>query len=337
MWKVALLFWAGAMSTSCNDLHGGEGRRKPVIIDTDIGSFHDDFPAIALALLSRELDVRLLVTCSDDTRARAAVAGKLLTLAGISHIPIGIGVPTDHTTERPLFGWASDFVLSSYVGGVYEDGIAKMAEVILRSEDTVEVLALGPLTNFPRLLSEYPEVVRKARVTAMAGAIDIGYFHSPVVSAEYNVVLCPACADRVMRAGWRVQLAPLDICVDASFSPSASSKLFVGCRSANNVSMALVQTFGYFFPFWQFMIHDNWHVNPVLYDVVATLMLLSDSGEYLAEYEELRIVTDEAGYTRVDETAGALVEVALRWKEPRASEMFMDHMADILCSTHHHP
>lgn len=325
------------MSTSCNDLHGGEGRRKPVIIDTDIGSFHDDFPAIALALLSRELDVRLLVTCSDDTRARAAVAGKLLTLAGISHIPIGIGVPTDHTTERPLFGWASDFVLSSYVGGVYEDGIAKMAEVILRSEDTVEVLALGPLTNFPRLLSEYPEVVRKARVTAMAGAIDIGYFHSPVVSAEYNVVLCPACADRVMRAGWRVQLAPLDICVDASFSPSASSKLFVGCRSANNVSMALVQTFGYFFPFWQFMIHDNWHVNPVLYDVVATLMLLSDSGEYLAEYEELRIVTDEAGYTRVDETAGALVEVALRWKEPRASEMFMDHMADILCSTHHHP
>lgn len=335
MWKVVLLFWAGAISTNCKDLHDGEGRRKPVIIDTDIGSFHDDFPAIALALLSRELDVRLLVTCSDDTRARAAVAGKLLTLAGKSHIPIGIGVPTDHATERPLFSWANDFVPSSYVGGVYEDGIAKMAEVILSSKDTVEVLALGPLTNFPRLLLEYPDVVRKARVTAMAGAIRIGYFYSPTVSAEYNVVLCPACADRVMRAGWRVQLAPLDTCIDAFFSPLTSAKLFVGCRSANNVSAALVQTFGYFFPFWQFMIHDNWHVNPVLYDAVATLMLLSDSGEYLADYEELRIVTDDAGYTRVNETAGALVDVAVRWKDPGASEMFMEHIADMLCSTHH--
>lgn len=330
MWKVFLLFLSSAIGINCKDQH----RRTPVIIDTDIGSFHDDFPAIALALLSSELDVRLLVTCSDDTRARAAVAAKLLTLAGTSHIPIGIGVPTDHITERPLFDWASDFPLSSYVGGVYEDGIAKMAEVIRSSEGVVEILALGPLTNFPRLLLQHPSVVRKARVTMMAGSFRLGYFYSPTVSPEYNVVLCPACADQVMRAGWSVRLAPLDTCIDAYLTPPSSRKLFLECQTANKVSGALVQTFGYFFPFWQFMIYDNWHVSPVFYDAVATLMLLSNAGEYLAEYEELKVVTDEAGYTKVNDTAGIPVNVALQWKEPGAKEMFREFMAEVFCTQH---
>lgn len=329
MWKVIsiLLFCA----VSCKDVHSKSGR-TPVIIDTDIGSFHDDFPAIALALLSSELDVKLVVTCSDDTRARAAVAAKMLRSAGKSHIPIGIGIPTHHVTDRPLFGWGRDFALSSYAGGVYEDGIAKMAEVILASEDTVEILALGPLTNFPRLLLDYPGVARKARVTAMAGAINVGYFYSPTVSAEYNVLLCPSCADTVMRAGWSVRLAPLDTCIDAFLSPSATKKVFLDCRSANNVTATLVQTFGYFFPFWQFMVHDNWHANPVLYDVVATLMLLSDADAYLAQYERLSIVTDEAGYTKANETfGGPPAQVALRWIRPGASELFMEYVADKLC------
>ena len=42
--------------------------QRPVIIDTDIGSDIDDSFAIGLALQSSEyLDVKLIVTCTDDT------------------------------------------------------------------------------------------------------------------------------------------------------------------------------------------------------------------------------------------------------------------------------
>ena len=54
---------------------------KPVIIDTDIGSYIDDSYAISFSLQSSEyLDVKLIVTYTDDTTARAKVAAKLLTI-----------------------------------------------------------------------------------------------------------------------------------------------------------------------------------------------------------------------------------------------------------------
>ena len=60
-------------------------------------------------------------------------------------------------------------------------------------------------------------------------------------------------------------------------------------------------------------------------------MLLSDAGEHLDEYEELKVATDEAGYTQISEATGAPVEVASRWKESGA-DMFSEFMAEVLCT-----
>ena len=50
----------------------------PVILDLDIAGDIDDSWALGLALACPDLDVRLVVSCLDDTTHRARVIGKFL-------------------------------------------------------------------------------------------------------------------------------------------------------------------------------------------------------------------------------------------------------------------
>lgn len=63
----------------------------PIVLDTDIGFDVDDVWALAFLLRCPEFDVKLITTCTGDTRYRAALVAKLLQIAGRTDIPIGIG------------------------------------------------------------------------------------------------------------------------------------------------------------------------------------------------------------------------------------------------------
>ncbi len=134
-----------------------QASKHPVIIDTDIGSFIDDSFAIVYAAQSEELDIRLIVTCTQDTTTRAKVVAKLMKLLGRDD---GIGIKNSNNTHQSLIGWGAEEDLSTYKGGVFPDGVSKMAEVIKSSEEIVEIIAIGPMTNFPSLIQRYPELGR---------------------------------------------------------------------------------------------------------------------------------------------------------------------------------
>src|SRR5512138_3654708 len=65
----------------------------PIIFDTDIGDDIDDALALALALQSPELDVRLVTTVLDDTETRTRLAWKELGLYNRRDIPLATGAP----------------------------------------------------------------------------------------------------------------------------------------------------------------------------------------------------------------------------------------------------
>ena len=65
----------------------------PVIFDTDIGDDIDDALALALALQSPELDVRLVTTVADDVDSRTRLVWKELGLFGRQDIAIATGAP----------------------------------------------------------------------------------------------------------------------------------------------------------------------------------------------------------------------------------------------------
>ena len=287
--------------------------KQPVVIDTDIGSEYDDGVAIAFAISeSTYLDVKLIVTCTDDTTARAKVAAKLLTLFGRDDIPIGIGVPNSNKTRHALFDWAMDFNLSSYKGGVYVDGVEKMAEVIMSSESVVDIIAIGPMTNFPLLLSKYPAVVKNARVRAMAGSIYKGYYNSSTPSAEYNVKLCPNCMSELLHAGWDVTITPLDTCGVVTLTPPLLEELLA---SADAISLGIANSLIYFCISNSYM-NCTFKVptpGPVLFDTVATLLTLLNAKNFVI-FEELNLTISEEGYTVINNKTGVPTQVALYWQ-----------------------
>ncbi len=297
--------------------------QQPVIIDTDIGSYYDDTVAIAFAVQSSYLDVKLIVTCSDDTTARAKVTAKLLTLYGRDDIPIGIGVKNDNKTVHSLFDWAKAFNLSSYKGGVFEDGVEQMGEMILNSSLVVDLMAIGPATNFPALLSRFPAVTKNARIHAMGGSILKAF-------PEYNVKLCPYCWTQLLHAGWNVSIAPSDTASQATLTPPLLQSLLV---SANDISLGIANSLIYFciaHPFTSCEFKNS-SATPPLFDTVAALLNLPVVNDYVV-MKELNITVTEDGCTKVDNKTGVPVQVALYWQENQGLTRYKTYLTKVLAA-----
>lgn len=284
-----------------------------LIIDTDVGSYYDDFMAIALVLKNDDFDVKLVVTCTDDTTARARVVAKFLTLLGRSDIPIGIGVKNGNSTEHSLFGWGADFDLDKYGGCVYQDGVAAMATVLEQSAAEVEILAIGPATNFPSLISRYPGALNRAKVVLSGGSIYKGYYNTTPAVAEYNIAMCPLCARQLLATAVSISVAPLDTTGVGSLTADYTRQLLASVTAdALSVGNSLVY-------YCSNHPYDGQHPQcefnvstPVFFDAVAALMTFRNGSAFL-EYRELNIAIDDFGYTLIDAVSGVPVTVALYW------------------------
>ena len=155
---------------------------------TDIGSDIDDSWALALALRSPELDLRLVLTDPADTQYRALVAAKFLEAAGHSEVPIGIG--DNHgpmgDNSKTLTPWIAGYDIGKYPGRVYQDGIAALIDVVEKSTRTVTIIAIGPVHSLALALERAPDIAAKCRLVGMYGSFDVGY-GGATPSAETNV------------------------------------------------------------------------------------------------------------------------------------------------------
>ncbi len=297
--------------------------KQPVIIDTDVGSFIDDSFAIVYAAQSEELDIRLIVTCTDDTTARAKVVAKLLKQLGRDDIPIGIGIKNDNKTHQSLIDWGSEEDLSTYKGGVFEDGVQKMAEVIMSIKGIVDIIAIGPMTNFPTLVQKYPDSVKNARIKAMAGSINVGYDGSKQPAAEYNVNICPWCMQVLLGAGWnKVTITPLDTCGNVVLDGDQVKHMLQGDSKA---SAALASTLTFFCIQEYCDLKDK---TPILFDIIGTLIAMPDVGMEYMNYSLMNLRVNSTGYTVVDNMTGKPTYVALSWKE-NAENAFMEMLVKV--------
>lgn len=288
--------------------------RRPLIIDTDIGSFYDDLMAIALVLKNEDFDVKLVVTCTDDTTARAKVAAKFLTLLGRSDIPIGIGVPTSNVPYHFLYGWGADFDLSKYGGIVYEDGVAAMGTVVQQSATEVQIMAIGPATNFPSLINRFTvDILKRTNVALSGGSIYKGYYNTTPAVAEYNVRTCPTCLQQLLATGVSVSMAPLDTTGLGNLTPDYTRQLLA---SVSEDALAVGNSLVYYCsnnPYDGSYAQCSFDATtPVFFDAVAALMTFANGSAFL-EYQQLSIAVDDLGYTVIDAVGGTPVNVALSW------------------------
>ena len=326
---LGVLLWDAEQTLSDHSTPKNAGR-QPVIIDTDIGSFVDDFFAIAFAVQSSYLDVKLIITSSDDTITRAKITAKFLSLLGRDDIPIAVGIKNSNQTIHTFWDWAQDVDLSSYKGGISEDGIQKMGEVIRASPVPVDILAIGPMTNFPNLLTSFPQVVKNANIRAMMGSIYKGYDDAFSPSAEYNVELCPECANQLLHAGWNITITPLDTCEYVVLDVGLVKELLSG-TSAASLTLADIYLYGCLTSTMECKgpVRSD---PPVLFDAAGTLLLLPNASSYVA-FHELKLSVNATGYTVIDSSSGFPVSVALDWQKTDGLHKFESYMVNVLTTS----
>lgn len=204
--------------------------KRPIIIDTDPGI--DDAVAIAAALYSDELDVRLITTVGGNVGLENVTknALKLLHFFGKS-IPVAMGA--DRPLIRPAID-ASDVHGETGMGGyefeeptadllLKENAVNAMYNTIMSSKEPITIVPIGPLTNIALLLKVYPEVKKNiAEIVLMGGSISRG---NAGVMAEFNIFADPEAAKIVFKSVLPIVMVGLDVGLKALVYPEDSEKL----------------------------------------------------------------------------------------------------------------
>jgi inosine-uridine nucleoside N-ribohydrolase len=300
---LAMLFLAASLTTM---LAPTARAAKPVILDTDIGDDIDDTWALAMLLRSPDLDLRLVTTTYGKAEYRAKIIARLLTVAGRTDVPVGLGEGGRGGTggQQP---WVKDYQLADYPGKVHQDGVAAMIDVIEHSREPVTVIAIGPLNTVAAALKRRPEIAGKALFVGMDGSVRMGY-GGKKPDAEWNVKANVAAAQTVLSAPWRgISITPLDTCGRINLSGDRFAKL-IGSHDA------LVQAVLENYRIWSHKERiEQLKSSSTLFDTVA--IYLAYPGERpLMKLETLSIRVTDDGFTRID-PQGRSMSVATEWTD----------------------
>lgn len=176
-----------------------------LVIDTDIGTDVDDLWTLAMVLGLPMLELQAVTVVYGDTDLRARLASVALST-------MGLDVPVYRGCEQPMSGKAvvwggheGEGVLgmndTSYASGDAVDVLIKLAAA---DPGSLNVLAIGPLTNIATAIQRDPSFARNVRrLVVMGGEFQAGW-------PEHNFACDVDATDIVMRSGAAITVVPLD-------------------------------------------------------------------------------------------------------------------------------
>lgn len=205
-------------------------KKRPIIIDTDPGI--DDAVAIAIALFSEELDVKLITTVAGNVSLDKVTYNTLRLLKFFQkEVPVAKGAA--EPLILPLMDASNVHGKSGMEGFDFEEpddhllleenAVNAMRRVIMESDEPITLVPIAPLTNIALLLKAYPEVKANIReIVMMGGSASRG---NKGVMSEFNVATDPEAAKIVFNSGLPLVMAGLDVGWNALVLPEDSAKL----------------------------------------------------------------------------------------------------------------
>lgn len=280
----------------------------PVILDTDLGDDIDDTWALAQLLGTPELDLKLIVTASDNTPLKTRLVAKMLEAWGRTDIPLGTG---KQTSENPIhqLAWLGDYTLDKYPGTLMEDGVQALIDTINASPVPVTLCVIGPQTNIGEALKRAPEIATKARVVSMAGSVHIGYNGNPEPQREWNVFRDVEAIQAVFAAPWDITIAPLDTCGTLSLGGARYAAVR---QSGHPLARVTLENYA----LWSNRKQYPADSTSILFDTLAVYLTHSEEA---VNMETVNLSIDAEGNTKID-PAGRPVRCALSWKDRAAYE-----------------
>lgn len=204
--------------------------KRPIIIDTDPGI--DDAVAIAIALYSEELDVKLITTVAGNVGVDKVTNNALKLLKYFKkEVPVAMGAaaplirtPQDASNVHGVSGMEGfDFEEPTNDLLLEENAVNAMYKVIKESTTPITLVPIGPLTNIALLLKIYPEVKNNIQdIVLMGGSASRGNMG---VMSEFNIHVDPEAAKIVFDSGLPIVMAGLDVGWKALVLPEDSARL----------------------------------------------------------------------------------------------------------------
>jgi purine nucleosidase len=186
--------------------------RRPVLLDTDIGTDVDDILALVLLARAPELQLVGVTTVYGDTTLRARMVRQVLGQMQLSDIPIGIGA-TETLTRRPVFWAGHEGEGMPGLDSVRVDEDVTASDLLRRAaaehRGTLEVFAIGPLTNVAAAIEADAAFAASVHHLYIMG----GAFW--MEQAEHNIKSDPEAAAIVFGAGIPMTICGLDVTLRA--------------------------------------------------------------------------------------------------------------------------
>lgn len=203
-----------------------------IVLDTDMGTDVDDALCLALAVASPEIELVAVTTVSGDSRLRAHIARRLLELAGREDVPVFAGEQRTRTTGQDTFAWhggEGEGILARGISTRVESEPAPKAIVrLLRANDDLELVAVGPMTNLAAVLDEDPSLSSRCRqLTIMGGhvrGIEYGG-HTFAHGVDYNLCSDPESSLRTLRAPFPTRLVTGDVTLQTWMGPDDLARI----------------------------------------------------------------------------------------------------------------
>jgi inosine-uridine nucleoside N-ribohydrolase len=278
----------------------------PVILCTDIGDDIDDTWALVMLLKSPELDLRLVVTTYGKADYRARIVAKILTVAGRTDVPVGLGAGgCDGAGGQEA--WIRDFPLAGYAGKVRKDGARAVLEEIRNSPRPVTLIDIGPSTTVAEALRLDPTIAPKTSFVGMQGSVRKGY-DGGAAGPEWNVKADVPAARATLLAPWRrTIITPLDTCGLVRLGGETF-------RTVRGNPDPLVRALMENYRLWAKKGSlEELAESSVLFDTVA-VYLAFPGPKPLLSMEDLALSVADDGMTRID-PSGARMSVATSWTD----------------------
>ncbi len=310
---------------------GDAGEREKVLFDCDIGSDIDDAYALALLLLSPEIELVGITVGHARTSDRAPLALRMLWETGLDHIPVHIGRETalitmrdgrshEQFAEAPYhrqFHWARGF---DRLKPQAQPAAEAIVETLNAAPGEITLLTVGPVTNIGDALKLDPGILGKAkRVVSMYGSIRSGY-DGAAAQPEWNAFADAASSrlfDAAMQAGGtNVVYVPLDVTDHVRLD--ADRRLHLHMRGT-----PLTDAVTGLYSLWRD--DEENRTTPRLFDAVAVGFLLWPE---LFGVERGRVTVDERSMTRFEPGAEPSSTVALEIDDAEFIERMVDRFLE---------
>ena len=202
-----------------------------LLFDTDIGSDIDDAVALAYLLSQPSIELLGITTVTGEARKRAALAERLIDIAGGS-IPVTPGYDEPRLVEsrQPSAPQAAKLTPSQLIGsGAPHDpeaAIDLMAAAIRSHPGEVTLLAVGPFTNVARLLERETGISKLLKQLVIMGGKYSDY-PTPWGPSEWNGIVDPhATSILFQKVECPVRAFGLDITWQVSMDAEQVSRAF---------------------------------------------------------------------------------------------------------------